>query len=150
MDVVNALKLGEPEGFISVFVVEGPPIAGALAFLLKRNLLETVSLEYVQKILAVFPKTQPHKLILGMQSDATTLVKRDNEFLIPVEPLSPRELEVLRLISAGDSNQMIADKLVITLSAVKKHTGNIFGKLNVNSRTQAIARARQLGLLSSD
>jgi LuxR family maltose regulon positive regulatory protein len=67
-----------------------------------------------------------------------------------VEQLTPRELEVLQLIAAGDSNQTIANKLVITLSAVKKHTGNIFGKLNVNSRTQAIARARQLGLLSPD
>ena len=67
-----------------------------------------------------------------------------------VEPLTNRELEVLRLIAAGNSNQAIAEKLVITVSAVKKHTGNIFGKLNVNSRTQAVARARQLGLLSMD
>jgi len=64
--------------------------------------------------------------------------------------LTPRELEILRLIAAGDSNRTIAGKLVITVSAVKKHTGNIFGKLNVNSRTQAVARARQLGLLSTD
>jgi LuxR family maltose regulon positive regulatory protein len=70
--------------------------------------------------------------------------------MVPIESLTPRETEVLQLIAAGDSNQRIADKLVITLSAVKKHTGNIFNKLNVNSRTQAIARARQLGLLSSD
>ena len=67
-----------------------------------------------------------------------------------VEPLTPRELEILQLIAAGDSNQVIADKLVITVSAVKKHTGNIFGKLNVNSRTQAVARARQIGLLATD
>ena len=56
--------------------------------------------------------------------------------------------EVPRLIAQGDSNQAIAEKLVITLSAVKKHTGNIYGKLSVNSRTQAVARARQLGLLA--
>jgi len=59
-------------------------------------------------------------------------------------------LEVLHLIAAGDSNQAIADNLVITVSAVKKHTGNIFSKLNVNSRTQAVARAHQLRLLSVD
>jgi LuxR family maltose regulon positive regulatory protein len=64
--------------------------------------------------------------------------------------LTPRELEVLQLIAIGDSNQTIASKFVITLSAVKKHTGNIFNKLNVKSRTQAIVRARELGLLSSD
>ena len=57
---------------------------------------------------------------------------------------------MLRLIAEGDSNQTIAEKLVITVSAVKKHTGNIYGKLNVNSRTQAVSRARQLGLLSPD
>jgi LuxR family maltose regulon positive regulatory protein len=56
----------------------------------------------------------------------------------------------LQLIAAGDSNRTIADKLVITLSAVRKHAGNIFGKLNVNNRTQAVARARQLGWLSAD
>ena len=61
--------------------------------------------------------------------------------------MTPRELEVLQLIAAGNSNRSIADVLVITLSAVKKHTGNIFGKLNVSSRTQAVARARELGLL---
>lgn len=67
-----------------------------------------------------------------------------------VEPLTSRELEVLTLIAAGDSNQTIAGKLVITVSAVKKHTANIYGKLNVNSRTQAVASARQLGLIPLD
>ncbi len=67
-----------------------------------------------------------------------------------IEHLTARELEVLKLIAAGDSNQTIAEKLVITVSAVKKHTGNIFGKLNVNSRTQAVVCARQLGLLPVD
>jgi LuxR family maltose regulon positive regulatory protein len=67
-----------------------------------------------------------------------------------IEPLTAREMEVLRLIAEGDSNRTIAEKLVITVSAVKKHTGNIFGKLNVNSRTQAVARARQLRLLPAE
>ncbi len=67
-----------------------------------------------------------------------------------VEPLTPRELEVLQLIYAGDSNQMIADKLVITISAVKKHTGNILGKLGATNRAQAIVKARQLGLFPGD
>jgi LuxR family maltose regulon positive regulatory protein len=64
-----------------------------------------------------------------------------------IDPLTPRELEVLAILAAGASNQEIADKLVITLSAVKKHTGNVFRKLSVSSRTQAVARARELGLL---
>ena len=65
-----------------------------------------------------------------------------------VEPLTPREQEVLALLAAGCSNQDIAGKLVITLHAVKKHTGNIYGKLGVSSRTQAIARARDLQLIA--
>jgi LuxR family maltose regulon positive regulatory protein len=64
-----------------------------------------------------------------------------------IEPLSQRELEILRLIAEGCSNQEIAVRLVITLHTVKKHSSNIFTKLGVNSRTQALARARQLGLL---
>ncbi len=64
-----------------------------------------------------------------------------------VEPLSPRELEVLRLIAAGHSNPEIARALVIAVSTVKSHTSNIFGKLGVTSRTQAIARARDLQLV---
>jgi len=62
------------------------------------------------------------------------------------EPLTRRELEVLQLLSQGHSNQQIADHFVISLPTVKKHIGNIFGKLDVTSRTQAIARARELGL----
>jgi ATP/maltotriose-dependent transcriptional regulator MalT len=64
-----------------------------------------------------------------------------------VEPLSLRELEVLRLIAAGLSNEQIAAELVVTMATAKKHVSNILGKLNVNSRTQAVARARELRLL---
>ena len=138
-DVIKALQLGEPEGFISIFVEEGQPIAEALTTLLKHNLHGTVRPSYVQEILTAFPKTQSDRVVIGGAVD---------QDLSPIEPLTPRELEVLRLIVAGDSNQTIADKLVITLSAVKKHTGNIFNKLNVSSRTQAVARARLIGLLT--
>jgi LuxR family maltose regulon positive regulatory protein len=139
-DVLQALELAEPEGFISIFVEEGQPIAEALTILLKRNLLRAVKPAYVREILAAFPKAQSRKAVLieGIDDD-----------LAPIEPLTPRELEVLQLIAAGDSNQIIASKLVITLSAVKKHAGNIFQKLNVSSRTQALVRARMLGLLTN-
>jgi ATP/maltotriose-dependent transcriptional regulator MalT len=63
------------------------------------------------------------------------------------EPLTERELEVLRLVAAGTSNREIAVRLTVTLGTVKKHLNNIFGKLDVESRTQALARARELGLL---
>jgi ATP/maltotriose-dependent transcriptional regulator MalT len=64
-----------------------------------------------------------------------------------VEPLSERELEVLDLVSQGLSNSDIAHKLIVTVGTVKKHLNNIFGKLHVSSRTQAIGRGRELGLL---
>ncbi len=64
-----------------------------------------------------------------------------------IEPLSERELEVLRRVAAGYSNQEIAQELVLAVSTVKKHISNIYGKLGAGSRTQAVARARELGLL---
>jgi ATP/maltotriose-dependent transcriptional regulator MalT len=64
-----------------------------------------------------------------------------------VEPLSAREMEVLYLIATGLSNREIADRLVIATGTVKRHNNNIFGKLGVRSRTQAVARGRDLGLL---
>jgi len=138
-DVVRALQLGEPEGFISIFLEEGQPIAETLTTMLKRKLYGTVRPSYIQEILAAFPGSQSSKDVMR------GAVKEDLALIVP---LTPREMEVLQFIAAGDSNQTIASKLVITLSAVKKHTGNIFNKLNVSSRTQATARARVLGLLS--
>ena len=67
-----------------------------------------------------------------------------------VEPLSERELEVLHLVARGDSNQEIAEVLVIVLDTVKRHVTHIFEKLGVNNRVQAVARARALGLLSDE
>jgi LuxR family maltose regulon positive regulatory protein len=63
------------------------------------------------------------------------------------EPLSGREMEVLSLIAEGLSNREIAQRLHLSISTVKVHTHNIYGKLDVNSRTQAVARARTLGIL---
>jgi LuxR family maltose regulon positive regulatory protein len=65
-----------------------------------------------------------------------------------IEPLSEREIEILQLISEGQSNQEIGAQLYLSLNTVKAHTRNIYGKLGVNSRTQASARARALGILS--
>jgi LuxR family maltose regulon positive regulatory protein len=64
-----------------------------------------------------------------------------------VEPLSRRELQVLGLINQGRANQAVADELYIALSTVKKHLNNIFGKLGAKNRTEALRRARDLGLL---
>jgi LuxR family maltose regulon positive regulatory protein len=138
----KALALAQPEGFVRVFVGEGEAM---------RHLLEAVAQQftsasgrssidlegYVDELLA--------SLGDGPFPDLTPPTPDRQAGLI--EPLTPREMEVLRLIATGDSNRTIAEKLVITVSAVKKHAGNIYGKLNVNSRTQAVARAREIGLL---
>jgi LuxR family maltose regulon positive regulatory protein len=139
-DVAQALDLAGPEGFISLFVEEGSFIAESLAVLLRRDRPDSPQAEYIQTILTAFPQTQPLPAAREEQP-----VPHPSNML--VEPLTPRELEVLHLIAAGDSNQTIADKLVITARTVKKHTTNIYGKLNASSRTQAVARARELGIL---
>jgi LuxR family transcriptional regulator, maltose regulon positive regulatory protein len=143
----KALELAEPEGFISTFIEEGTPVADILVKLLNGNLAEKVRPAYIQQLLAAYPNPQ----LPQVEARPIPEPKIQTADVQPlVEPLSGRELEVLQLIAQGDSNQTIAEKLVVTVSAVKKHTGNIYGKLNVNSRTQAVSRARQLGLLSPD
>jgi len=146
-DVKLALDLAEPEGFVSMFLEEGLPAAEALATLLKSE-HEPRRKAFLRQILDAFP----HPLVDSIHPAAppeTAAEDGEEEILPLVEKLSKRELEVLGLIAAGDSNQAIAEKLFITVSAVKKHTSNIFGKMNVSSRTQAIACARRLGLLPS-
>jgi LuxR family maltose regulon positive regulatory protein len=128
----RALTLAEPEGYIRTFVDEGEPIR----LLLERVKAEDRGMkEYAAQLLAAF------KVMDKLHPSA----------FIPqpslVESLSERELEVLRLIADGLSNHEIADKLVIGLGTVKTHINNIFGKLDVKSRTQAVARARELNLL---
>jgi LuxR family maltose regulon positive regulatory protein len=94
---------------------------------------------YLERLLRAFQAAAP----AGAAPPAT----RDTARAGLAEPLSGRELEVLRLLAAGKSNQQIADELVVTLATVKKHVGHILGKLAAANRTQAVARARVLGLL---
>lgn len=143
----TALELAAPEGFITPFVEEGKPVADMLAALLAGSGPDTPRAMYIRRLLAAFPNPADAQHGPIPQRDAKPQTAEARPL---VEPLSGRELEVLGLIALGDSNQAIAEKLFITVSAVKKHTGNIYGKLSVNSRTQAISRARQLGLLNSD
>ena len=91
------------------------------------------------------------RLLAALEPGSAETVAAHPSSAIPqplVEPLSARELEVLRLIAAGLSNREIAVRLVVSLSTVKGHTANIYSKLAVNSRTQAVAAARALGLLA--
>jgi len=151
-DVFQALMLGEPEGFISVFVEEGAPVAEVLKKIVKYKMAGTIRPDYLTTLLDAFPKTMTSmdNTAKGPVLNSRSQLKEETMYEPIIEPLTQRETEVLELIAVGDSNKEIATKLVITVSAVKKHTGNIFGKLNVNSRTQAVARARLLKLLPVD
>lgn len=149
INITQALEMAQPEGFISIFLEEGKSIAEGLELLIKHGLPGTLRRVFVQEIRDAYPKSiKPLSIPEGLK----TMKKNHSDFTSGmenclVEPLTDRELEVLQLIASGDSNQAIADKLVISVSAVKKHSSNIFGKLNVNSRTHAVAKARQLGIL---
>jgi LuxR family maltose regulon positive regulatory protein len=149
-DGTKALKLAEPQGFVSIFVEEGIHVEELLKILLRRKLLRAVKTKYVESILAAFPNTKFSSEVPPDRTLPGSVPSDGHDDLAPINPLTVRELEVLNYIAAGDSNQAIAESLVITLSAVKKHTGNIYAKLNVNSRIQAVVRARQLGLIDGD
>ena len=94
--------------------------------------------DYLGKLLAVFEAEE-------QKSEATSYLPPSAQSLI--EPLSRREGEVLQLIAQGLSNQEISERLVLALETVKGHNKKIFGKLQVQRRTEAVARARELGLL---
>jgi LuxR family maltose regulon positive regulatory protein len=124
----RALSLAELEGYVRSFVDEGEPMAR----LLRHALIKGTTPNYVARLLAAF-------------GEAEASASPAMESLI--EPLSERELEVLRLVAAGLSNREIAQELVVAVSTVKSHINHIYGKLDVKNRTRAVARAQTLGLL---
>jgi len=131
--VGEALAMAEPGGFIRLFVDEGTPMAE----LLSAAATQGIRPDYANKLLAAFEAEKkderPTASVLGPSS--------------LVEPLSPRELEVLRLIAHGLSNTEISQRLFLTLNTIKGHNWRIFSKLQAQNRTEAVARARALGLL---
>ena len=130
----KALTLAQPRGFIRIFVDEGPPMAHLLYEALKHE----IAPEYVQRLLAAFPDTDSKENVSQKHTmDSSPLI----------EPLSDREIEVLRLVAKGLANQVIATRLFLSVHTVKAHTRNIYSKLGVNNRTQAVDRARTLGIL---
>jgi LuxR family maltose regulon positive regulatory protein len=129
----RALSLGEAEGYMRVFVEQGEP----MATLLEHVAAGGTAREYVTRLLDA----------LGVEAEEPAPPPAPPSPSPLVEPLTDRETEVLRLLGEGYSNRQIADALFITLNTVKKHTSNIYGKLGVRSRTQAVVRAQELGLL---
>ena len=126
----RALSLAESEGYVRTFVDEGEPIAGLLRLATSRG----IARNYVEKLLAVF-----------QSAPSIPSIRLATSHLVGL--LSNREIEVLRLIDSGLSNREIAEALTLEESTVKTHINNIYSKLRIRSRTQAIIRARELNLL---
>lgn len=130
----RALALGEPGGYVRTFVDEGMPV---------RELLRTAQVRgsspaYVNRLLSAFQDDQPQVPTAGQEA------LQEHPYL---EPLTDRELEVLRLVADGMTNKQVAETLVLAVGTVKKHLKNVYDKLDVHSRTQAVARARELRIL---
>ena len=128
----RALTLAEPEGYVRIFVDEGEAMRG----LLRHATAGGIAGSYTRRLLSAFDEpAQPAST--PAQAAAARLA----------EPLTAREVEILRLIAGGMRNQEIADHLFISLSTVKRHVANAYGKLGVGHRTEAVARANELNLL---
>jgi LuxR family transcriptional regulator, maltose regulon positive regulatory protein len=144
--LAQAVHLAEPEGYIRAFADEGAAMATLLARLRDQERKQGPT-PYLDTLLAAFSHQSTTHAPLPPGPGEQRGYIREQPL---IEPLSERELEVLRLIARGDSNQEIADRLVITLDTVKRHVTHIFEKLGVHNRVQAVARARTLGLLSDE
>ena len=157
--LIRAAILAEPGGYVRVFVDEGEILRGLLVILRKKlqegrptdlNRLgvsfqeEQLAsmLRYITRLQATFNQIAGRTRQRCTGSSSVEQTTNDM-----IEPLSERELEILRLVAEGKSNQQVAEALILATGTVKKHLNNIFGKLGVQSRTQCVARARELNLL---
>jgi LuxR family maltose regulon positive regulatory protein len=130
----RALVLGEPGGYVRTFVDEGVPMGR----LLHQAAARGIQSKAAGKLLGAFEFQVADENAVSLASEPNTRL---------VEPLSERELEVLSLIAEGLTNREIGERLYISQGTVKAHTSNIYGKLGVRSRTQAVACAQGLGIL---
>jgi LuxR family transcriptional regulator, maltose regulon positive regulatory protein len=126
----RALMLAEPEGYVRLFVDEGPAMATLLQAVAQRGVAPT----YVRQLLATFG---------AATTEDSPPVRQDL-----IEPLSERELQVLRLLATDLDGPEIANELMVSLNTLRTHTRNIYSKLGVNSRRAAVSRAAELDLLS--
>jgi LuxR family maltose regulon positive regulatory protein len=144
--LARALALAEPEGYVRIFVDEGTSVAE----LLRRTTSQAETLHmrrYIRRLLAAFEEQEDVHSFGFAQDKPSTRSRPSVNAEHVVEPLSERELEVLRLIAQGLSNREISKRLFRALSTIKGHNRMIFDKLQVKSRTEAVARARALGLV---
>jgi LuxR family maltose regulon positive regulatory protein len=135
----RALELAEPEGYALLFLEQDSDVRPLLAVVITHQDAAARLKQYAQKLLQACRRDAIPDQALS-SGGASALVGA----------LTQREMEVLQLLAIGDPNRVIAGKLVITVRTVKKHVTNILGKLGASNRTQAVARARELGLISQD
>lgn len=133
--LAHSLTLAEPEGYVRIFADEGRPIATLMEKMARKGNVHIQA--YLRKLLATFDSPNGARETPRQAASAERLL----------DPLSERELEVLRLIAQGLSNREISKRLFRALSTIKGHNQTIFEKLQVQSRTEAVARARELELL---
>jgi LuxR family maltose regulon positive regulatory protein len=134
-----ALRTAEPEGRVRLFLDEGAPMARLLRHAARCGIMPT----YAAQLLEALETTDPKAPSLDLRPSSAA--PGAAEALI--EPLTPREIEVLHLLAEGLTNPEIARQLFVSLPTVKTHTCNIYGKLGVHKRREAVNRARQLGIL---
>jgi LuxR family maltose regulon positive regulatory protein len=139
--IEHALGLAAPGGYVRVFVDQGKP----MGVLLRQSMSCDVDQDYVARLLAAFEATDQQSG--GVDGPAFERRATPVHSFALVEPLSKREVDVLRMLKTELTGPEIAHELVISLNTVRTHTKNIYGKLGVNSRRQAVARAESLGLL---
>jgi LuxR family maltose regulon positive regulatory protein len=141
--LLEALTLARPERWIRVFADEGAPMAALLQSLARartrdrRAAIPRTERDHLNRVIRAFR--------LPSRRAGAAAVAGTPEPLI--EPLTPRELEILGSLAAGRRNREIAAELVVTLDTVKRHVSHIFDKLGASTRTEAVARARELGLI---
>ncbi len=149
--MIAALTLAQPERYVRLFADDGADAASLVALARASITAATPAAEalaaYAETLLAALEWTPGAAAAATSASSAPTMPGDPAANAALVEPLSRRELDVLVGIAAGETNQAIADRLVVALSTVKTHVNHIFGKLGVRSRTQAVAEARRIGLL---
>jgi LuxR family transcriptional regulator, maltose regulon positive regulatory protein len=139
----QALSLAEPQGYLHIFLDEGPPMSQLIREATARGIMPA----YTAGLLSDIPAIESQEL--GIAKTTSDIRHRSSEAATSdiVEPLSPRELEVLNLIADGLTNKQIADRLYLSPHTIKVHTRNIYAKLDAHHRTEAVARARELGLI---
>jgi LuxR family maltose regulon positive regulatory protein len=125
----RAVTLAQPEGYVRIFADEGPPMAPLLRAVAKQG----TAPGYVRRLLAAVSRTE----------DSTPASQE------LIEPLSARELDVLRLLGTDLDGPEIARELVVSLNTMRTHTRNIYAKLGVSNRRAAVRRAQELGLSRS-